>query len=86
MSREGQLRRKNERLRELFYMLSGRIREKLIELHCELNEIKDPEKYSFLIAKATAEIFNLVNCNEKEFYPNDEDILLDNVNLDIDKP
>ena len=59
---------KNEKLREVFFMLSEHIKERLIKLHIELNNAKDEEKSSFLLSKATTEIFNLVNCREKEFY------------------
>ena len=56
-------------------MISGRIRERLIELHSELNITKDPELYDLLIQEATDDIFNLVNCKQKVFFPDNEDNL-----------
>jgi hypothetical protein len=60
--------RKDDHFNEVFFMISAEIKKILIDLHIELNKPISEEKSNHLLSKATAELFNIVNCREKEFY------------------
>lgn len=63
---------KDEHLREVFFMISGKMKEIIINLHVDLNKSTDEAKSSYLLSQATTKLFNIVNCREKDYYGKNE--------------